>query len=141
MRANTTGRNVTLSLFDDDPFFRSKVSPSPVEVAIAGLIWRHAGWKNPIRISEIYRLSGIPGLNARRIKKVVEQLRLIHHVPIGARREFPAGYYRIADEEDVERAIGAYRSQIFTMLRVMRACMPKSRCREFFGQLRLAWEE
>ena len=132
---------MTLPLFAGDPFARSKVCPSSTEVAIARLIWAHDGWKNPISIAEIIQHSEISGLDARRVKKVVEQLRTTHHVAVGARREFPAGYYRIVTEEDLLKAIGPYRSQILTMLRVLRGLMPKSYLRELRGQLRLVESE
>lgn len=131
----------TLPLFDDDPFVRSTLAPSPVEVAIARVIWRHAGWKDPVSIADLIAACGPGELDARRVKKVVEQLRAAHRVPIGSRRELPAGYFRIVDDEDLERAIRPYRAQIFSMLRVVRACVPRSRAAEFFGQLRLVWEE
>ncbi|MEN6601766.1 MAG: hypothetical protein ABFD86_05065, partial [Bryobacteraceae bacterium] len=95
----------------------------------------------PVSIAGLMRGCGHRELDARRVKKVVEQLRVTHRIPIGSRREFPAGYFRIVTEEDLEKAIGSYRAQIFSMLRVLRACMPRSRAAEFFGQLRLVWEE
>ncbi len=130
-----------MPLFDDDPFVRSKVSPTAAEVAIARSIWKHAGWKNPISIAEIIRQSEMPGLSARRVKQVVEQLRVTHHVPVGARREFPAGYFRIVDAEDLDRATRPYRSQILTMWRVLRGLMSKVELRELRGQLRLVGRE
>ncbi len=116
------------------PFDRSKVPPEPVEALVAGLIWEHAGRANPISIAEIRHRTG---LSERKVKDVVEQLRVTHRVPIGARREEPAGYFRIVDAEDREAAVGPYRSQILQMFRVLRVLDEPGRVRELLGQLRL----
>jgi hypothetical protein len=122
------------------PFARSKVPPTALEAVIAELIWNHAGRECPVSISEIIRDVGLGWafeLNARKVKEVVEQLRVMHRVPIGARRTAPFGYFRIVDAADREAAVGPYREQILTMWRTLRVLDSPERCRELLGQLAL----
>ncbi len=118
----------------EGPFTRSKVQPTPQEALVGGLIWKHTGRRNPISIAEITRQTGF---HARQVKEVVEQLRVTHRAAIGARREEPAGYFRIVDAEDLEETVGPYRSQILRMFQVYRALDEAHRVREFLGQLSL----
>ncbi len=128
----------------EGPFARSRVRPSPVEALVAGLIWRHCGRRNPISIAEIRRLtaSAAPpqGLSERKIKEIVEDLRIIHRAAIGSKRDDPPGYFRIMDAEDREATLAAYRSQVVRMFQVLRALDEPARLRELLGQLRLEEE-
>jgi hypothetical protein len=116
------------------PFAGSKVKPAAVEVLVAGLIWNHQGRGSPIPIAKVQQLTG---LAVRKVKEVVEQLRVMHRMPIGARREDPAGYFWIVDAADREAAVGPYRAQIRRMFQVLRALDEPARVRELLGQLRL----
>jgi hypothetical protein len=121
----------------DDPFVKSKVEPSEMEVVIGRIIWGHAGRVNPISIAEIKRQISDPKLSVRTVKNVVEQLRVMHRLPIGASREEPFGYFRIVDAEDRAVAVRPYRKQILTMWRTLRTLDSAERCRELLGQLTL----
>ena len=122
----------------EGPFARSKVRPTAVEALVAGLIWKHAGRRSPISIAEILRLA--PALNERKVKEIVEELRVTHRAAIGSRREDPAGYFRIMDAEDLETTLRPYESQILRMWQVHGALAPPARVRELLGQLRLEEE-
>jgi len=117
-----------------DPFARSRTKPSPDEVLVASLIWRHRGRRNPIRIAKLKELTGF---SERQIKGIVEQLVVTHKLRIGGSREEPAGYFIIETEEDLRVAAGPYRSQILAMLRRLRVLEDPHSLREFLGQLRL----
>lgn len=138
--AHDLGGGRELPLFDraEGPFARSKVEPTPVEALVAGLIWRRAGRRCPIPIAEIQRQTG---LSERKVKEVVEGLRVTHRAAIGASREEPAGYYRIVDAEDREAAVGPYRSQVARMFRVLRALDDPARVKELLGQMTLEAEK
>jgi hypothetical protein len=60
---------------------------------------------------------------------------------IGARREEPAGYFVIQNNEDLEAAVGPYKSQILAMVRRLRVLEPSQHSRlEFLGKIRLELE-
>lgn len=122
------------------PFAESKIKPTPLEALVAGLIWRRKGRREPISIAEILRLSGVDGLSERKVKDVVEQLRTMHRMPIGASRQEPAGYFRIMDAADREAAVRPYREQIISMWRTLRVLDSQEKLRELHGQLRLGDE-
>jgi len=121
----------------NDPFVKSKVQPSALELTIGRMIWGHAGRAHPISIAEIIREVPQPKLSVRTVKNVVEQLRVMHRVPIGASREEPFGYFRIVDAEDRAVAVRPYRRQILTMWRTLRTLDSPERCQELLGQLTL----
>lgn len=135
---NTYGvRAAPLFEWAEGPFVRSKVRPSPIEALVAGMIWKRAGRRNPISIAEIQRQTN---LGERKVKEIVEELRVTHRAAIGASREEPAGYFRIMDAEDREAAVAPYRSQILRMFQVLRVLDDPAGVRELLGQLKLEGE-
>jgi hypothetical protein len=121
-------------LFDAGPFDGSPNTPTPEEILLGGLIWRHTGRANPISIAKLHEMTGY---SERQIKGIVEQLVVTHHLQIGAKREEPAGYFVIQDVADREAAVGPYRSQILSMWRRLRVLEGPQTLRELLGQLRL----
>jgi hypothetical protein len=125
----------------DGPFERSQMPVTPVEGFVAGMIWRHQGRDNPVPIKEIVRVAAIsfrlPNLSDRKVKEIVQQLRVVHRCPIGARREEPAGYFWIVDAEDLEAGLGPYRAQVIEGWRVLRAIAPRAWVLQLHGQLTL----
>jgi hypothetical protein len=121
-------------LFDAGPFDGSPNTPTPDEVLVGGLIWRHTGRANPISIAHIHTLTGY---SERQIKGIVEQLVVTHRLRIGAKREEPAGYFMIQDGADQAAAVGPYRSQILSMWKRLRVLESQQGLRELQGQLKL----
>ena len=123
----------------EGPFARSEMRPTPLEGLVAGIIWRHQGRENPVPLMEVIRLAGckLPALSERKLKEIVQQLRVAHRCPIGARRAEPVGYFWIADAEDHEYALRPYREQVIEMFRVLRALDSRGRLSELLGQLTL----
>ena len=120
-------------------FDRSKMVPTMQEAFVAWMIWPRRGREHPITIAEIIRgrLGRYAPLTARKVKEIVQQLRVTHRCPIGARREKPAGYFWIRDAEDLEAGLGAYRAQVLEGWRVLRAIAPRAWVQELHGQLTL----
>lgn len=116
------------------PFDASTAAPSSMEQVVGDWIWRHQGRANPIAIAELEKITG---LSARALKGIVEQLRVAHHMPIGANRDEPAGYFWIVDAADQVAAVGPYKAQIISMWRTLRVLDSKTSLRELLGQLRL----
>jgi hypothetical protein len=114
------------------PFDRSQITPEPLERAIADIIWRHKGYGDPVSIAAIRAAAGI---DERKVKDVVMQLRMTHRMRIGARRD--GGYFVIVTADDWRKALTAYVHQIRTMAKVVRALADEAEYREFLGQLRL----
>lgn len=124
------------------PFARSKFQPSPTELAVASLIWRHRGRKNPISIARIIETVGIPGLDERAVKQTVADLVVMHRCRIGASRsQDGGGYYWIVDAEDQEAAVRPFLKQMVEMGRRLRVLMSKEDYQELVGQLRFEGEK
>lgn len=127
-----------LPLFQADPFADSTQKPTPEELAVGALVWRHKGRANPLPIA---RLRELTGYTERQIKGVIEQLIVTHRMQIGARREDPAGYFMIQNAEDLDAAVRPYKSQILAMVRRLRVLDPSHHSRlEFMGQIRCELE-
>jgi hypothetical protein len=114
------------------------VRPTPIEALIGAIIWRHEGRGNPVSIVEILRLvdaQRYTGLNDRKVKEIVRQLRMMHRVPIGSLRGESHGYFRMVDAEDLEAGLRPLWSQVIEELRVLRAVAPRAWVAELRGQL------
>lgn len=125
-----------------EAFAQSLIAPSALERAVAILIYPR---RRPVPIS-IAAIVGVIGaeftpLTDRKVKEIVEQLRLTHHCPIGASRQEPFGYFWIVTAADRETAVRPYRQQILTMWRTLRALDSPAALRELHGQLRLEEED
>lgn len=115
------------------PFDNSGNKPTPEERMIAYFIWKHRGSRNPVSVAKLNELSK---LDQRTIKGTVQQLRVNHHCPIGARREEPAGYFWIVDEADRKAAVGPYRAQLLSMWDTLRVLDSPVANRELLDQMR-----
>ena len=121
-----------------NPFEKSTVPPDPLEKVVAGLIWQHQR-SAPISIDEIVRTCG-HSLSDRKVKEIVEQLRVTHRCAIGASRQTPFGYFWVRTADDREAAVKPYREQILSMWRTLRVLDSQEKLRELYGQLRLDQE-
>lgn len=115
-----------------DLFADSVMEPTELERLVGGLIAQHRGRKNAIALRS---LMDVTGKDERHVRGVVEQLIVSHRWRIGAALQAPSGYYMIETAEDLEMAVGTYRSQIFTMLRRLRVLMAPHQVRELLGQM------
>jgi hypothetical protein len=121
-------------LFDEGPFAKSTVEPSPCERIVAEAIYHCRGRHNPVPIAH---LSEVIEREARTVKGIVEDLRVKHRLPIGACRQEPYGYYWIVDAADQAAAVEPYRNQILSMWRTLAILDSKPALRELLGQLRI----
>ncbi len=119
------------------PPWREGLRPSRDEAAVAEIIWRHQGRKQPVSIA---RIAEATGLNERSVKGVVEALVVQHHLRIGGKREEPVGYFVVCDAEDLDTATRPFRNQILAMWRRLRVLEAPHALRELLGQLTLEGE-
>jgi len=119
----------------DDPFGRSKVIPTAQERAMAEVIWAHKGRANPVTVE---RLAKILATSDRTVKGIKQALIVTHRMRIGATRvKGHAGYFMIADKEDLAATVAAYQGQIIEMWRVLRVLVEARELRQLHGQLTL----
>ena len=131
------GREASINgpLFQDaGPFAASLIPPTDLERRVGTIIAQFRGKDRPVSIAQI---SVMTGFNERQIKGIVEQLVVTHRIPIGGRREEPAGYFMIETAEDREAAVTPYKRQILAMLRRLKVLESKQALSEFLGQLEL----
>jgi len=117
-----------------EPFDNSPATPEPVERLVAAVIWRHQGRTKPVTIAEV---AEVVNLDARKVKEIVEVLRVTHRCKIGAKRGDPAGYFWIVDAEDLKAAVEPYRNQILSMWRTLHVLDSRESMRELLGQMRI----
>lgn len=118
-------------LFARDWFAGSRQEATPVERVVAGIIMARGGWRRAIAAREVCEAVGV---DDRTVRGVVEQLIVAHGLRIGSS---VAGYYAIETAEDLEMAVGRYRSQMVSMSRRLRVLMGKHELVELLGQLGL----
>lgn len=94
------------------PFDDSTEQPTPEEVLVAGMIWKHRGRVNAVAGEEIAQVTGI---EPRFVKATVQALRDKHRCRIGSKHYDPPGYYWIVDDEDRRLAVGPFHSQMLAM--------------------------
>jgi hypothetical protein len=116
-----------------EPFDRSKLDPTSMEIMVGVLIWEHQGRENPISIARLVQKTGV---GERTIKGIVADLIAVHRMRIGARREEPAGYFIIRDAEDIPAGTGAYKAQFLAMALRLRVLDPGGMA-DLYGQLPL----
>lgn len=110
------------------------LEPASAEArTVAYAVLSRLGWRNAITIAELMQISD--KLNERSVKAAVEELRTVFKLPIGSRREKPAGYFWICSPEDQIEGTKAYRQQVLTAFRVLRILDSPARVRELLGQL------
>lgn len=108
-----------------------------VELEVADLV-RMATRETPVSISDLRRRTGH---SERSVKGIIEVLRHTYHMPIGARRTAPFGYFLVRTAEEAEEAVEPYRQQVISMWKTLRALYSPRRLREFHGQLPLGESE
>jgi len=112
------------------------LEPASAEArTVAFAVLARPGWRKAISISELVEISG--KLNERSVKAAVEELRTVFRLPIGSRREKPAGYFWICSPEDQDEGTKAYRRQLITTARTLRILDSPERLRELLGQLQV----
>ncbi len=121
----------------EGPFSASPAKPTPEELLVGSLIWKHKGRRSPVSLARVRELTRY---SERDVKGIVEALIVKHHLRIGAKRDEPFGYYIIQDAADLEAAVKPYKSQIISMLRRLRVLDEPHARREFLGQVRLELE-
>lgn len=112
-------------------------SPAPAsadEKLLAGILQHYRGRSKPLARVAIERMTG---WTERRVKQVVEALRMNHHLPIGSTRSEPHGYFWIVTAEDHDAAWAPYRAQVLKMWRLLAVQCRRGWLVELHGQLRL----
>lgn len=109
------------------------------EKKIVRILGEHRGAAAAIRSSSVAQLLKLPASeNSRRwICQVVETLVLLHHLPIGASRTAPMGYFLIETQADLDLAINARWKEIYAHMRYLRALTSKQDVARLFGQAQL----
>jgi hypothetical protein len=125
----------------DKKFFDALNSPELTddEKKIVRILGAHRGAVNAIRSSSIAELLRIGQAEKSRrwICQVVETLVLLHHLPIGASRTAPMGYFLIETQADLDLAINARWKEVFAHMRYLRALTSKQDVARLFGQAQL----
>jgi hypothetical protein len=114
-----------------EPFADSTRRPTREQREVATLIFRHTR-RTPIRIDQI---CGATSLTKRQAQGVIESLRAVHHLPIGASKRIPRGYFWIRDAADLEVALRNFLNPAKKMLATARAFAPLHLRAELRGQL------
>lgn len=122
----------------NDPFGRSKVTPTTQEKVMAEVIWAHQGRANAIPIAMLCKVMGV---SERTVKGIKQQLIVTHRMRIGAERGVRPGYFIIADAEDLAVTVAAYQGQIIEMWRVLRVLLEGHELRRLHGQLEIEGTE
>lgn len=120
-----------------DAFAESPRRPTPEERKVAELIFPRTR-RAPIGIDLICREASF---TKRQAQSVVESLRAKHHLPIGASKRTPTGYFWIRDLMDLEIALRNFLNPVKKMLATARAFAPSHLRAELRGQLVLLLSE
>lgn len=91
-----------------------------IEIKVLNAIKNDASFELPIQASEL-RI-GI-GLSKRKLKEVIESLRVNFKQPIVAKKAHPSGYYLPKTEEERQAGLAPYQRQILTEQKNLAAVM------------------
>jgi hypothetical protein len=116
-----------------DLFVDSPRRPTREEREVAALISSHTR-RAPILINQI---CGARSLPKRQAQSIIESLRAEHHLPIGASKHRPRGYFWIRDAADLEIALRNMLNPAKRMLATARAFAPPHLEAELNGQIRI----
>ena len=108
--------------------------PTSFEMGLLFLLGSHIGRANSVPLNQLAELMH---LDARKIKEMVQGLRLNFGVQIGALRTRDGGYYLISSDEESLESHSYLVNQAVSMLRTARALRPQQTIAELAGQLTL----
>ena len=100
-----------------------------IEIKVLNAIKNDASFELPIQASEL-RI-GI-GLSKRKLKEVIESLRVNFKQPIVAKKAHPSGYYLPKTEEERQAGLVPYQRQILTEQKNLAAVMSVN-LKEYWG--------
>ncbi|QOG25547.1 hypothetical protein [Streptococcus sp. KS 6] len=100
-----------------------------IEIKVLNAIKNDASFELPIQASEL-RI-GI-GLSKRKLKEVIESLRVNFKQPIVAKKAHPSGYYLPKTEEERQAGLAPYQRQILTEQKNLAAVMSVN-LKEYWG--------
>ena len=100
-----------------------------IEIKVLNAIKNDASFELPIQASEL-RI-GI-GLSKRKLKEVIESLRVNFKQPIVAKKAHPSGYYLPNTEEERQAGLAPYQRQILTEQKNLAAVMSVN-LKEYWG--------
>ena len=101
-----------------------------IEIKVLNAIKNDASFELPIQASEL-RI-GI-GLSKRKLKEVIESLRVNFKQPIVAKKAHPSGYYLPKTEEERQAGLAPYQRQILTEQKNLAAVMSVN-LKEYWGK-------
>ena len=96
----------------------------------------HRGAENPISARALASILRLPeGEYGRRVvTATIADLVGRGHIPIGARRSKPNGYFLVVSQADLDHAIGPLWGEIYALLRRLRVLTSKEQVAKLFGQ-------
>ena len=100
-----------------------------IEIKVLNAIKNDASFELPIQASEL-RI-GI-GISKRKLKEVIESLRVNFKQPIVAKKAHPSGYYLPKTEEERQAGLAPYQRQILTEQKNLAAVMSVN-LKEYWG--------
>ncbi len=121
---------------------------SELEKELVRALWPHRGAENPLRLDVLIAVLRMPTQPAdrlersrRTVKAMVKDLIEQHHVPIGASRVPPYGYFLIISPEDLSEALRPLKSELRSLARRVRALTTEEFVARLFRQIPLELEE
>lgn len=81
---------------------------SHLEKTISRILKKYRGISNPIRCR---RLEKITGFSSRKIRRIIANLVIKHHILIASSVHYPYGFYLITDKQGAELCLKQYYSR------------------------------
>lgn len=114
-----------------------------VDPKVLHILNTRRGAAHAVRSAEIAQMLELDGGEGGRrvVTKSIENLRLLHSIPIGGSRMKPYGYFLIETRSDLAIALQPLRGELYAMLRLLRALAGRHETAAMYGQLMLALDE
>jgi len=79
------------------------------EKRILRILRKHRGKNNPITCR---RLEKLTGFSSRKIRRIIANLVVRHHILIASSVHYPYGFYLITNKQEAEACLGQYYSRV-----------------------------
>lgn len=121
-------------------FARMTSAMRPSYRAVLDALWERKpfGANQAMSLADVQEWCRLHGcvVSDRLIKAAVKELIEKYHIPIGASRQAPVGYFLIVSDEDAQKAVNHLEAEALSLLRRCRVLSPKSDYgRQLLGQL------
>jgi hypothetical protein len=98
------------------------------EKVILQVLEEHQGSDSPITCQQLEKITGF---SSRKIRKIIANLVIKHHIPIASSVHYPYGFYLITDKQEAEICLKQYYSRAKEV--VNRARILSEAVKEKFG--------